>query len=123
MRKKEIEENDNLKEGQIIEQSVAEGEKLSVGETITLYIPDIISKFPNFTDGSYSVSEIQKFCDEHNIKLEVEEVETSEYQAGSIYYQNKPEGYTIAEGVTLKIRVAKEMTQQEPDDCEEAGLC
>lgn len=121
--KKEIEENDNLKEGQIIEQSVAEGEKLSVGETITLYIPDIISKFPNFTDGSYSVSEIQKFCDEHNIKLEVEEVETSEYQAGSIYYQNKPEGYTIAEGVTLKIRVAKEMTQQEPDDCEETGLC
>ena len=87
--KKEVDENSNIKDGQIIEQSVAEGEKLSVGETITLYIPDIISKFPNFTDGSYSVSEVQKFCDEHNIKLEVEEVETSDYQEGAIYYQNK----------------------------------
>ena len=121
--KKEVDENSNTKDGQIIEQSVAEGEKLSVGETITLYIPDIISKFPNFTDGSYSVSEVQKFCDEHNIKLEVEEVETSDYQAGAIYYQNKPEGYTIAEGVTLKIRVAKSPSETETDNCEETGLC
>ncbi len=119
--KKEVDENSNIKDGQIIEQSVAEGEKLSVGETITLYIPDIISKFPNFTDGSYSVSEVQKFCDEHNIKLEVEEVETSDYQAGAIYYQNKPEGYTIAEGVTLKIRVAKSPSETETDNCEETG--
>lgn len=121
--KKEVDENSNIKDGQIIEQSVAEGEKLSVGETITLYIPDIISKFPNFTDGSYSVSEVQKFCDEHNIKLEVEEVETSDYQEGAIYYQNKPEGYTIAEGVTLKIRVAKSPSETETDNCEETGLC
>lgn len=120
--KKEVDENSNIKDGQIIEQSVAEGEKLSVGETITLYIPDIISKFPNFTDGSYSVSEVQKFCDEHNIKLEVEEVETSDYQDGAIYYQNKPEGYTIAEGVTLKIRVAKTPAQT-VEDCEETGFC
>ena len=88
-----------------------------------IYIPDIISKFPNFTDGSYSVSEVQKFCDEHNIKLEVEEVETSDYQDGAIYYQNKPEGYTIAEGVTLKIRVAKTPSEIESDNCEETGLC
>lgn len=121
--KKEVDENSNIKDGQIIEQSVAEGEKLSVGETITLYIPDIISKFPNFTDGSYSVSEVQKFCDEHNIKLEVEEVETSDYQDGAIYYQNKPEGYTIADGVTLKIRVAKTPSKIESDNCEETGLC
>ena len=121
--KKEVDENSNIKDGQIIEQSVAEGEKLSVGETITLYIPNIISKFPNFTDGSYSVSEVQKFCDEHNIKLEVEEVETSDYQDGTIYYQNKPEGYTIAEGVTLKIRVAKTPSKIESDNCEETGLC
>ena len=121
--KKEVDENSNIKDGQIIEQSVAEGEKLSVGETITLYIPDIISKFPNFTDGSYSVSEVQKFCDEHNIKLEVEEVETSDYQDGAIYYQNKPEGYTISEGVTLKIRVAKTPSKIESDNCEETGLC
>ena len=122
----EVEENDTTeyKEGQILEQSIAEGEKLSVGETITLYIPDIVSKFPNFTDGSYSVEEIQNFCDEHNIKLEVEEVETSEYEEGTIYYQNKPEGYTVAEGVTLKIRVAKTPSQEDVvENCEELGLC
>ncbi len=124
--KKEVEESNNVKDGEIIEQSIAEGEKLSVGETITLFIPDIISKFPNFTDGSYSVSEIQAFCDEHNITLEVENVETNEHAAGTIYYQNKPEGYTIAEGVTLKIKVAQAATSEETDCSEESkalGLC
>lgn len=123
---KEVEENNttDYKEGQILEQSVAEGEKLSVGDLITLYIPDIISKFPNFTDGSYSIDEIQNFCDEHSIKLEVEEVETSEHSEGTIYYQSKPEGYTVAEGVTLKIRVAKAPSQEdEVENCEELGLC
>ena len=120
----EVEENDttDYKEGQIIEQSIAEGEKLSVGESITIYIPDIVSQFPNFTDGSYSVDEIQNFCDEHSIKLEVEEVETSEHEEGTIYYQSKPEGYTVAEGVTLKIRVAKAPSQEEVCD-ESLGGC
>lgn len=120
--KKEVEENaaSEYKEGQIIEQSVLEGEKLSVGETITLYIPDIISKFPNFTDGSYSLEEIQSFCDEHGVTLETEYVETSEYEEGKIYYQSRKEGYTIAEGSTLKIRIAK---APEVENCEALGLC
>lgn len=120
--KKEVEENaaSEYKEGQIIEQSVLEGEKLSVGETITLYIPDIISKFPNFTDGSYSLEEIQSFCDEHGVTLETEYVETSEYEEGTIYYQSRKEGYTVAEGSTLKIRIAK---APEVENCEALGLC
>lgn len=120
--KKEVEENaaSEYKEGQIIEQSVLEGEKLSVGETITLYIPDIISKFPNFTDGSYSLEEIQSFCDEHGVTLETEYVETSEYEEGKIYYQSRKEGYTVAEGSTLKIRIAK---APEVENCEALGLC
>jgi serine/threonine-protein kinase len=120
--KKDVDEDSKYTDGQIIEQSVEAGEKLSVGETITLYIPNIVSKFPNFTDGSYSVDEIQTFCDEHNIKLDVEYVETSDYSEGTIYNQNKPEGYTIVEGVTLKIKVAKAVTQEE-EDCTETGLC
>lgn len=120
--KKEVEENaaSEYKEGQIIEQSVLEGEKLSVGETITLYIPDIISKFPNFTDGSYSLEEIQSFCDEHGVTLETEYVETSEYEEGKIYYQSRKEGYTVAQGSTLKIRIAK---APEVENCEALGLC
>lgn len=127
--KQEVEENDNTeyKDGQIIEQSVAEGEKLSVGETITIYIPDIITEYPDFADGSYSMDEIQSFCDDHGIKLQVEEI-TSEVAEGTIIRQSREAGSPVVEGATITIYVAKAAVEEDMDeDCTEEsralGLC
>ncbi len=121
--KKDVEEVESAKDGEIIEQSVASGEKLSVGDTITLYIPDIVSEYPDFTDGSYSLEDVQAFCDEYNITLKPEVVETDEYADGAIFYQSRPQGYTIVAGTTLTIRVAKApvLSDDVDDDC--GGLC
>ncbi|MBO5096533.1 MAG: Stk1 family PASTA domain-containing Ser/Thr kinase [Bacilli bacterium] len=128
--KQEVEENDNseYKDGQIIEQSVAEGEKLSVGETITIYIPDIITEYPDFADGSYSMDEIQSFCDDHGIKLQVKEEITSEVAEGTIIRQSREAGSPVAEGATITIYVAKAAVEEDMDeDCTEEsralGLC
>ncbi len=122
--KKEVDEAGNYKDGEIIEQSVKAEEKLSVGDTITLYIPDIVSKYPDFTDGSFTVDDVEAFCSEYNIKLTIDYVATSEYASGSIFYQDKPKDYTIIAGQSLRIKVAEEALVEDSEDgeCEE-GLC
>ncbi len=108
--KKDIneEDKDKYKDNEIMEQSVKAGEKLSIGDEITLYVPNIVSKYPNFTDGSYSVEEVEAFCKEHNVELKVIEEINNNYADGTIFEQNRPEGYTIiSSGATLTIKVAK----------------
>lgn len=118
--KKDVEDPEKYKDGEIIEQSIKEQEKASVGDTITLYIPNIISKYPDFTDGSYSVEEIEAFCEEYGIKLVVDEVVTTEYENGKIISQDKPKDFTIRAGVTLTIKVAKNDGENEiPTECDE----
>ena len=85
---------------------VEAGTKLSAGDKITLYIPNVVAKYPNFTDGSWDVEKVEAFCEEHGVVLKIEYVSDSSYNEGAIFEQNKPEGYTIMSGTTLKIKVA-----------------
>ena len=125
----EVENIDEAKAGEIISQSPSAGEKCSVGENVTLHIPKIVSKYPNFTDGSYSLEEVKAFCEEHNVTLKVEEVVTSEYPNDTIFYQSRPEGYTIiSQGASLTIKIAKQgESDANGDDCDpskrELGQC
>ena len=56
------------------------------------------------------------FCEEHGVILKIEYVSDSSYNEGSIFEQNKPEGYTIMSGTTLKIKVAK-AAEENTDTC------
>ena len=119
--KKDVEEGSNYEASEIIDTSVKEGEKLSAQDTVILYIPNVVSKYPDFTK-DYTIEEVQSFCDEYGITLKVEEVATSEYAEGTIIYQSKPADYTIVSGVTLTIRVAVEPEFDE-STCESDGTC
>jgi len=122
--KKNVEEGQetDYEDGKIIDQSAKPDEKLSKGDTITLYIPNVISKYPNFKDGTFTISDIQDFADTYELNLEVEYIETSEYEAGTIFYQSRPEGYTIVAGQTFKIKVAQAI-ENDPDEGCDDGLC
>ena len=126
--KKEVEDPSQYKDGEIIDQSVKAEQKLSVGDNITLYIPDIVSQYPDFTDGSFTVDDVEAFCTEYNIKLTIDSVPTDEYAEGTIFYQDKPKDYTIIAGQSLRIKVAEAMTDFGDEEiCSEesqlAGLC
>ena len=97
----------DYEEGIIMAQSVPSGNKLSIGDSITLYIPNIVTSYPNFCNGNYSVAEIQEFANSNNLTLTIEYVENSGYDAGTIIYQSRAEGSTVIEGAKLIIRVAK----------------
>lgn len=112
--KKDVEEGTetDYEDGKIIDQSSKPDEKLSLGDKITLYIPNIISKYPNFTDGTFSVKDIEDFADTYQLELTIDYVETTEHDPGTIFYQSRPEGYTIVAGQKFSIKVA----QVAPDD-------
>ncbi len=97
----------DYEDGKIIDQSVKSGEKLSVGDSITIYIPDVVSKYPNFKDGTFTVEEVQDFADNYQLSLNVNYVATDDYPAGTIFYQSRPEGYTIVAGQSFSIKVAQ----------------
>ena len=48
----------------IIGQSVDPGEKLSEGDRITLYIPNINHQYPDFVTEKYSVAEVEEFAED-----------------------------------------------------------
>ncbi len=131
--KRDVDESEKYKDGEIISQSVNEGEKLSTGDYITLYIPNVISKYPDFTNGSYTVKAVEDFCREYEITLNVEKVATNDYAEGAIFYQSLPKDYKINPGQqTLKIKVAESIIiddneEDNIDDCSAesrlAGLC
>ena len=123
--KKDVEEGteSDYEDGKIIDQSVKAGERLSEGDTITLYIPNVISKYPNFTNGTFTTSDIEEFADDYDLEVDIQYIETNEHEPGSIFYQSKPEGYQIVAGQKFTIKVAQAPVEEDPgDDCGD-GLC
>lgn len=116
--KKEVENPDKYEEGTIIEQSVEAGSKLSAKDSITLYIPNVAVKYPDFTDGSYTEAEIRKFCEKNGVTLEVQKVPNLSYDEGAIFYQSRPKGYTVTSGTKLIIRIATAPEEEEPNENE-----
>ena len=127
--RQDVEETDDVdyEDGLIIDQSIEAGEKVSAGTNITLYIPNVVTNYPNFTDGTYTVEAIEDFADTYELTLDIEYVKTNEYTPGTIYYQSRPEGQRVVAGQTFKIRVAEALEEGTGDDEEgtgcENGLC
>ncbi|MDE5540171.1 MAG: Stk1 family PASTA domain-containing Ser/Thr kinase [Bacilli bacterium] len=125
--KKNVEEGseNDYEDGKIIDQSVKAGERLSVGENITLYIPNVVSKYPDFKAEEYTLSDVEDFALLYQLVLEDPEyVQTDEYKPGTIFYQSKPAGYTIVAGQTFRIKIAQAV--EDPIDDDEGncgGLC
>ena len=103
IKKEEVKDKDKNVDGTIIKQDIEPGQKLKAGDSITLYIPDVATVYPDFTDGTYSVEDVQEFCDKYGITLKIEY--TSTYDKGKIGKQSRKPGYTVASGTTFTIYV------------------
>lgn len=118
IRKKDVDDKTKYTDGQIIEQSVEPGKKLKEKDTIILYIPNVVTEYPDFTDG-FSVKEVEDFCEQYNINLKVEKVAKNDVKEGTIIYQSKPKGYTVTSGGELTIRVTEKEEVVECNPLEE----
>lgn len=90
---------------------------LEEGDTITLYIPDIIDVYPDMVKEKWKLEDANSFADEYKITLQIDE-EESEEEEGTVIYQNRPAGDPIINGVTLRIKVAipKKEVKDESND-------
>ena len=105
--KKEPENNKEYDdEDEIIGQSLEAGSKVKKGDTLTLYTPNIVDKFPDMAGEGWSVGDAQTFCDKYGLSLETIEQETSAYTEGTIINQSRTAGTTIVKGTTLRVTVA-----------------
>ena len=112
---KDVSTSENVEENTILEQDVEPGTKLGDGDTITFVIPNIYVSYPNFTDGTYTREDVQKFCDENGLTLNVTEVEDQTKSDGAVIYQNMAAGSKVSKGANLRIKVVKNPVQTTPE--------
>lgn len=113
--KKSVEKPEDYenKEDLIIDQNpkydkdATEKVRLSKGDTITLYIPDVAATYPDMVGEGWTLSDAEAFAKEYGITLDVTEVESDTEEEGKIIYQSRGTSDPIIKGVSLKIKVAK----------------
>ena len=106
--KKAYEGKDNI----IIDQSPKEG-KLTDGDTIILYVPNLSKGYPDFVGEKWTVKEVETFCQENSINLSIEYEETNSYEEGTIISQSRAADSKIVTNANLTIKVAKKKTEEE----------
>ena len=117
--KMEPEDDKEYGEQEIIKQDLEVGTKVSRGTNITLYIPDIVLEYPDFTDGTWTVDDITKFCEEYEINVSFKQVSQSGYTEGEIIGQSRAAKSPIVKGVSITITVATKYQEPVVDNNEE----
>ena len=115
-------ENSEYKDGDIISQSVEPGEKLNSGDYITLTYAQIGNVYPDFTDGSYTVEDVETFCEEHNLELTIKTTTVGDYLNGTIVKQSRAAGGVVKENASFTITVFEGSEEVETEETEDNGL-
>ena len=91
----------------ILDQSVKAGEKVAKGDTVILYIPNVTTKYPDFTSGDYTKEQIEQFCSQYSINCKFKEVSeaSGNYKSGDIIAQSRPSGTQVTSGASLTITI------------------
>ena len=101
----------------VIEQSVIKGKKLKKGDSIILFTPDVMVKYPNFVK-TYTFAQVEEWASKNNVTVIKQEISTNDCPAGTIIAQDKPEGYLVYPGTSFTVTVAIE--PDEDDNIEDA---
>ena len=107
--KKDVDTSKEYNEQEIVDQSVKAGTVLGKGDSITLYIPNILEGYPNMVEEEWTIDDVEAFCTKYNVTLKIDYKETSDYEEGTLISQSRSPKSPIVSGTTLKIVVAKKV--------------
>lgn len=107
--KKNVDTSKEYNEQEIVDQSVKAGTVLGKGDSITLYIPNILEGYPNMVEEEWTIDDVEAFCTKYNVTLKIDYKETSDYEEGTLISQSRSPKTPIVSGTTLKIVVAKKV--------------
>ena len=109
-------DKDNYKQDVIVKQNVKEGEKLTEGDIIRLYIEELAVGYPDFINDSYTVASATTWCEDNGVTLKIEFQETDEYAANTIVKQSREANSTVKSGQTLTLTVTKKTSTSDSTD-------
>ena len=89
---------------------MAKGSEVKKGDSITLYIPNIVDVFPDMNGNGWSIDDAEAFCSKYGLTISTSYQETTAYDEGKIISQSRAAGSPIVKGTTLKVVVAKKPT-------------
>ena len=113
--KMDIEDDKEYDKQEIIKQEPSVGTKVSKGEKVTLYIPNVVDEYPNFVEEEWTLEEIQNFCDEYGVVVTFVPKQTEEFRENTIISQSRAPETTIVKGATLKIVYAVKYQEELPE--------
>lgn len=111
---KDVDNPADYKAAEIIGQFPLPGEKVLEGGTLILYYPNIEERYPDFTTGDYTLTEIEEFAKKYSLKLNTKYVVTSDVPAGTIIAQSRQPNTPISPGVSFTISISQEPLDEEP---------
>ena len=108
-----VSENDKkAKEDTVLRTEPKAGESSKLGDPITIFIPEVEYKYPNFTKG-YTISKIEEYAEKHELKLEIVYQDNKDLPEGTILKQSRAEGSVVTPGASLIITVSR-VPEEEP---------
>ena len=114
--KKEPENNDKeYDEQEIIGQSLAEGSEVKNGDSITLYIANIVDVFPDMNALGWNLEDAEAFCEKYGLTITSVEEETDFYEEGKVIDQSRAPGSPITRGKNLEVTIAKKPVDKKTD--------
>lgn len=107
--------DESLDKDIIVGQNPKAKEKVKEGETVTLYVPKVEDKYPDFVAENWKVADIEDFCSKKGVYVNTitEEVEDKS-KDGRVIKQSREAGSKITQGANLVITVGK-YTEPTPD--------
>ena len=103
--KKDV-DNSDYDEQEIIGQSLAAKSEVKEGDSITLYIPNLVDKFPDMVALGYSYDDVTAFAKKYGLELKTEYVEITQYSENKVISQSRIAGTEIVKGTTLTVEIA-----------------
>ena len=132
--KKDVEDKEKYKDKEniIIDQSPKFDEKsekvlIEIGDTITLYIPNIVNEYPDMVNEGWTLNDAINFAKENKLTLSAEdssgktipESEYEKYTSSVIIEQSRPASDAIIEGWNLTVTLnAKYEVEEEQETTE-----
>ena len=67
IKKEEPQDYNKVSAEDVLRQEPAKGTLVKAGEQVTLYVPDMNTTYPDFTEASWTLAKIQEWCDKYSV--------------------------------------------------------
>lgn len=98
--------DENIDVEKILDTLPVPGTAIKKGSSVTLYLPEVEVKYPNFTNGSYTIADVEKFCKDNDLTLEIKYQQDETVPEGTILKQDRSANTIVVPGIKFTITVS-----------------